>query len=40
VAKDNPRAHRFYTRNGFTLDGAEQVVPFLGEELLEVRFVR
>jgi GNAT superfamily N-acetyltransferase len=40
VASDNPRAHRFYTRNGFALDGAEQVVPFLGEEIHEVRFVR
>jgi len=40
VASDNPRAHRFYLRNGFVLDGAEQVVPFLGEEIHEVRFVR
>ncbi|WP_127794295.1 GNAT family N-acetyltransferase [Agromyces sp. LHK192] len=40
VAADNPRAHRFYERNGFTLDGSEQVQPFLGEELHEVRFVR
>ena len=40
VADDNPRAHRFYTRNGFTLDGATQVQLFLGEELTEVRFVR
>lgn len=40
VAKDNPRAHRFYVRNGFTLDGSEQIHPFLGEELHEVRFVR
>ena len=40
VADDNPRAHRFYVRNGFTLDGASQVQPFLGEELTEVRFVR
>ncbi|WP_150955343.1 GNAT family N-acetyltransferase [Microbacterium testaceum] len=40
VADDNPRAHRFYTRNGFSLDGASQVQPFLGEELTEVRFVR
>lgn len=40
VADDNPRAHRFYTRNGFALDGATQVQPFLGEELTEVRFVR
>jgi GNAT superfamily N-acetyltransferase len=40
VAKDNPRAHAFYTRNGMTLDGAEQTKPFLGEEIVEVRFVR
>ncbi len=40
VAKDNPRAHRFYTRNGFTLDGASHTEPFLGETLTEVRFVR
>jgi len=40
VADDNPRAHRFYARNGFSLDGATQVQPFLGEELTEVRFVR
>ncbi|QAY73114.1 GNAT family N-acetyltransferase [Agromyces protaetiae] len=40
VANDNPRAHRFYERNGFALDGAEQIQPFLGEELHEVRFTR
>jgi GNAT superfamily N-acetyltransferase len=40
VADDNPRAHRFYTRNGFALDGATQEQPFLGETLTEVRFVR
>jgi GNAT superfamily N-acetyltransferase len=40
VAEDNPRAHRFYARNGFALDGASHVEPFLGEELTEVRFVR
>lgn len=40
VAKDNPRAHRFYERNGMILDGAESVEPFLGETLTEVRFVR
>ena len=40
VASDNPRAHRFYERNGFALDGADQHVPFLGEEIHEVRFVR
>ena len=40
VADDNPRAHRFYTRNGFELDGESHVEPFLGESLTEVRFVR
>ncbi|AZS41934.1 GNAT family N-acetyltransferase [Microbacterium oxydans] len=40
VAEDNPRAHRFYTRNGFHLDGASHTEPFLGETLTEVRFVR
>lgn len=40
VADDNPRAHRFYVRNGFSVDGASQTQPFLGEELTEVRFVR
>ena len=40
VAEDNPRAHRFYTRNGFTLDGATHTEPFLGETLTEVRFTR
>ena len=40
VADDNPRAHGFYTRNGFTLDGATHTEPFLGETLTEVRFTR
>ena len=40
VADDNPRAHRFYVRNGFELDGAQHTEPFLGETLTEVRFVR
>ncbi|MGO4105000.1 N-acetyltransferase family protein [Leifsonia sp. YAF41] len=40
VASDNPRAHGFYKRNGFTADGAEQTQPFLGEEIHEVRLVR
>lgn len=40
VAEDNPRAHRFYLRNGFRLDGAAHTEPFLGEALTEVRFVR
>lgn len=40
MADDNPRAHAFYKRNGLNRDGAQQVQPFLGEELLEVRLVR
>jgi GNAT superfamily N-acetyltransferase len=40
VAEDNPRAHRFYERNGFVLDGATHTEPFLGETLTEARFVR
>ncbi len=40
VVEDNPRAHRFYARNGFRLDGASHTEPFLGETLTEVRFVR
>ncbi|HEY9423925.1 MAG TPA: GNAT family N-acetyltransferase [Microterricola sp.] len=40
VAEDNPRAHRFYKRNGFVPDGATQLQPFLGEEIKEVRLVR
>ncbi len=40
VAQDNPRAHSFYDRNGFVLDGALHTEPFLGETLTEVRFVR
>ncbi|KAA9089537.1 GNAT family N-acetyltransferase [Microbacterium radiodurans] len=40
VAEDNPRAHRFYERNGFALDGATHTEPFLGETLTEVRFTR
>lgn len=40
VASDNPRAHGFYKRNGFTPDGADQTQPFLGEEIHEVRLVR
>ncbi|MEN2738881.1 GNAT family N-acetyltransferase [Microbacterium sp. X-17] len=40
VAEDNPRAHHFYERNGFALDGASHEELFLGEPLTEVRFVR
>jgi GNAT superfamily N-acetyltransferase len=40
VAADNPRAHGFYTRNGYGPDGHEQVQEVLGEQLHEVRLVR
>ncbi len=40
VNEDNPRAHRFYERNGFALDGAKHEEPFLGEIVTEVRFTR
>ena len=35
---DNPRAHAFYRRNGFELDGAEQFDELW--QVTEVRFVR
>ena len=40
VAKENPRAHSFYRRNGMVLDGTEEVKQLLGEDLVSVRFVR
>lgn len=40
VAADNPRAHAFYTRNGYAPDGQEKVEEVLGEQLHEVRLVR
>lgn len=40
VNEDNPRAHRFYERNGFAKDGASHQEPFLGEIVTEVRFSR
>ena len=40
VASDNPRAHGFYKRNGFSADGAEHTEPFLGETIHEVRLTR
>lgn len=40
VAADNPRAHRFYERNGFRADGAARTEPFLGETIDEVRLTR
>ena len=40
VAADNPRAHAFYARNGYTADGREKTEEVLGEMLHEVRLVR
>lgn len=40
VAADNPRAHRFYTRNGYVPDGVEKDEEILGEPVHEVRLVR
>lgn len=40
VAADNPRAHAFYARNGYTADGSEKTEEVLGELLHEVRLVR
>lgn len=39
VAKENPRAISFYARNGFTLDGVEQVDPG-APRITDVRMVR
>jgi len=39
VAKDNPRAQAFYRRNGFALDGAEDVLEDFGG-ITEARMVR
>ncbi|MDV7088632.1 GNAT family N-acetyltransferase [Rhodococcus opacus] len=39
VAKDNPRAHSFYRRNGFVPDGSEKIYPGT-TDLVEVRLVR
>ena len=35
---DNPRAHAFYRRNGFELDGVSKADEFW--QVLEVRFIR
>ena len=40
MAADNPRAARFYRRNGFEPDGATDRFPLLGTEVDIVRFVR
>jgi GNAT superfamily N-acetyltransferase len=40
VAEDNPRAHRFYARNGYLPDGLARDEEILGESIHEVRLVR
>jgi hypothetical protein len=40
VAEDNPRARRFYARNGFGADGASKADPIGGEFVTEIRLVR
>jgi len=39
VARQNPRATAFYARNGFALDGAEQVDPH-APSITDARMVR
>jgi len=38
VLEDNPRARRFYEREGWTLDGAAKEDEFLGTRVPEVRY--
>jgi GNAT superfamily N-acetyltransferase len=38
VLEDNPRARRFYEREGWTCDGGRKQEQFLGTELAEVRY--
>jgi ribosomal protein S18 acetylase RimI-like enzyme len=38
VLDDNPRARRFYEREGWALDGGTQTEEFLGIEVTEVRY--
>ena len=38
VLEDNPRARRFYEREGWRLDGARKVEAHLGVEVAEVRY--
>ena len=40
VAERNPRAHRFYRRNGFVPDGTRAVKPLAGHPVAVVRLVR
>ena len=38
MAEDNPRARRFYEREGWTLDGARKEDELLGATVAEVRY--
>jgi hypothetical protein len=38
VLDDNPRARRFYEREGWALDGERKVEPHLGVDVAEVRY--
>jgi RimJ/RimL family protein N-acetyltransferase len=38
VLEDNPRARRFYEREGWELDGAAKEDDFLGVRVAEVRY--
>jgi GNAT superfamily N-acetyltransferase len=38
VLEENPRARRFYEREGWTLDGARKEEQFLGVDVAEVRY--
>ncbi len=40
MAADNPRAHAFYTRNGFVADGERAEHPLHGHPVVIARFVR
>jgi len=38
VLEDNPRARRFYEREGWALDGGRKEDEFLGVQVTEVRY--
>ena len=40
VLRDNPRARRFYERNGWEADGTEKTTAFDGRPVLELRYAR
>lgn len=40
VARDNPRARRFYEREGWSRDGGEKTAPLGGVDVSELRYVR